>query len=1507
VLARSLTPISCRSVVLIILSLAAFWSVPAINAGQTLTGLIPRNFEVNAMAVSPDGDVAAGSFYAMDPSVIPWDLTNSIYRYVGVTLIVSNSNATTLASTIGINVPTSLPSLLPFKAILIIQGVQLNTPQIASDIAQVFGMPSGSFVALASNPVSLPLSVFGAGLTSTLYSNFVNKLVQGTSNKSLVIGKYTASLLEQSSSGIIFNSVESLTYPLGGLVTPASLSQGIFGTSFDIALGVNSTGVIVLQKNRMDFSQATDHTLNFASVLGLTTALKSTTNETFVTVLPGGAQVTSFSPSTMVIQSSPTATLILGLFPWVGSAERTLPDVSVTFHYPAFDSPVLSASWTTLPTPFYVGQNFTLSLSIANTGAMNAQKLHFDLFYSEAYSWDHPSYYGSRSGTISYDVSSITIGGVDTQSFNFLALSPDAGFTISASYLDDNSFAYSWNTVFSVAAEVKTGPLTVTKSVNPTNPVYGQTGNISFSITNNDPSATFWNMIDLTPEATFFLYPNGIGGGPTPSNGACPNIYNLEANTTQFSFQLSDYSTYCGSGVVTQLWVGNQTNLYPVALQGSIPLGPADTWAPVLHFPAGAAPKLFGSITIQLMLQNYGLVTNSGQIATMGPLPSLGDPNASYLGLNCPLCPVGKGAWSPAFSGDLVNGTGAPISTATVQLSYTDPNGFNNFLGTVITDSMGQFSFSWAGENQLALGNYQFTAAYLGFPPHSPRSQSIQFTVAEPTLIGPGKTVTMSYPYFFNVTGPLTIEPERIAYSTRSNVTIAGNVLSLFGEYEAQSSPATVTVSPPPIFPVVDTTMDTQKLSFLYVAQNQSLVKIMIRVTNNEPLTASKVNVTAFIPRPLYNSYYSQGQWLPVVDNGNVTVDMTRGTVSFSVASLSYGQEASAWYIVRANSTNIFESSTNDTALAPDGSKFMFFFTSPLLEVYSPLSVSPPPQPGLLENYVTTDPAIIANGTSTTVTFHLYNAGNVTYHSINVTIQYIDPSLTLDRKVGTVPDMAPGASQAINFIVSYNGNVNGDWTVGSFTGYLYYNQSSTIGFNQYLSQEFSIYNSKIAGLNPNVRIDVSATTPVSAGATDIVVVTATNTGLSDVKNFFLNVRALSPFGTTPETSYGAYYGNWPGTLGPGQSIKFRIGVQTRAGGTYIVFSYANYDFVITGSPNTGRGYITGSSAAVIAATDTIGPAVTIPWAAPFAPTSGDPENVWTQASDSSGIGSVRLEYSTDKQTWKSILMTPLIGAYLNGLDILQLQSTFGDIYNATIPAQGSGTVLFYRIRASDRVGNLALQDYGGVDFSYTVQGGSNNIVIPQKPGTNIFLNVSQSIPTLKATITFNVSTPIAIQVTQLSFNPGASPPSGKSALGIYVQIDANVSVSLEARIRLYYTNSQVQGLNASSVAPYYWDGTSWVALSNVVVDTSQMWVEGTVTHFSLFGVFASPPTPAQPPGTTPPAAQLPWLLIGAVFVAIVIATVGGLFYKTKIKRGKKVSSLEIGPSTPPPAGTPPTL
>ncbi len=73
-------PSNFRPIILVALSLAVLWSVPATKAGPNLGNLFPPSFEVNGMAVSPQGDVAAGSFYALDPTIIPWDLTNPIYN-----------------------------------------------------------------------------------------------------------------------------------------------------------------------------------------------------------------------------------------------------------------------------------------------------------------------------------------------------------------------------------------------------------------------------------------------------------------------------------------------------------------------------------------------------------------------------------------------------------------------------------------------------------------------------------------------------------------------------------------------------------------------------------------------------------------------------------------------------------------------------------------------------------------------------------------------------------------------------------------------------------------------------------------------------------------------------------------------------------------------------------------------------------------------------------------------------------------------------------------------------------------------------------------------------------------------------------------------------------------------------------------------------------------------------------------------------------------------------------
>src|SRR5690348_12764569 len=302
-------PPSYRSIVLILLTLAIFWSVPGIKAASPLGSLFPPSFEVNGMAVSPQGDVAAGSFYALDPSIIPWDLTNPIYKYVGVTLIVTNFNSSSVSGTTGVNVTSAANTLAPYRVILIIEGVQRNTVSIVSDVQAVFGMAPGSFQALISNPFTLPVSVFGANITSNPYTNFVGKFVALTNGKSAMIGKYSSSLLQTSSSAIVFNSLESLTYPVSPIFSASSIASqvlgiGAIGAAIAPAFGLNSTGVVVLHKKVLTFSLPQDYTIGFGSLVGVSGGIYSTTNETFVAATPSGSQVKSFSPVNMLVQSS---------------------------------------------------------------------------------------------------------------------------------------------------------------------------------------------------------------------------------------------------------------------------------------------------------------------------------------------------------------------------------------------------------------------------------------------------------------------------------------------------------------------------------------------------------------------------------------------------------------------------------------------------------------------------------------------------------------------------------------------------------------------------------------------------------------------------------------------------------------------------------------------------------------------------------------------------------------------------------------------------------------------------------------------------------------------------------------------------------------------------------------------------------------------------------------------------------------------------------------------------
>src|SRR4029077_9609294 len=266
-------------------------------------------------------------------------------------------------------------------------------------------------------------------------------------------------------------------------------------------------------------------------------------------------------------------------------------------------------------------------------------------------------------------------------------------------------------------------------------------------------------------------------------------------------------------------------------------------------------------------------------------------------------------------------------------------------------------STSWLGVSTLPVGSYRLIANYTGSVQNNAEGVYIPFSVITPTSILPGGTMTLSYPYFFNVTGSMSITPERVAYSSRVNATGTGQ--QLIGEYVAQSSPVAVTVGPPTIVPVVDVTMHVTKISVLYVAQNQSLVQVNLRVTNTGPQLANNVIVSSLIPQRSRTNSSGSGSipfWLPVVSLGpSVSETSNLKSVTFTVASLPSGQSYSTWYLVKANSTNFYQTSSNVTAQSAPN-QYKFYYTGPLLGVYPSPSTTTLPQKGLLKAYVTIDP-----------------------------------------------------------------------------------------------------------------------------------------------------------------------------------------------------------------------------------------------------------------------------------------------------------------------------------------------------------------------------------------------------------------------------------------------------------------------------------------------------------------------------------------------------------------------
>lgn len=93
-------------------------------------------------------------------------------------------------------------------------------------------------------------------------------------------------------------------------------------------------------------------------------------------------------------------------------------------------------------------------------------------------------------------------------------------------------------------------------------------------------------------------------------------------------------------------------------------------------------------------------------------------------------------------------------------------------------------------------------------------------------------------------------------------------------------------------------------------------------------------------------------------------------------------------------------------------------------------------------------------------------------------------------------------------------------------------------------------------------------------------------------------------------------------------------------------------------------------------------------------------------------------------------------------------------------------------------------------------------------------------------------------------------PSGKLASDIFYNIsftkvsDGSTVSSFDKAVNLifYYIDSDISGINESTLTAYRWNGSAWTALSDSTVDTSLNKVTATTQQFSDFGIFgdASP-------------------------------------------------------------------
>ena len=214
----------------------------------------------------------------------------------------------------------------------------------------------------------------------------------------------------------------------------------------------------------------------------------------------------------------------------------------------------------------------------------------------------------------------------------------------------------------------------------------------------------------------------------------------------------------------------------------------------------------------------------------------------------------------------------------------------------------------------------------------------------------------------------------------------------------------------------------------------------------------------------------------------------------------------------------------------------------------------------------------------------------------------------------------------------------------------------------------------------------------------------------------------------------------------------------------------------------------------------------------------------------------------------------------------------------------------YRLVSNDNVSNQGTS----ADATLTTTGCTGSASVDAQTSSNITTASGGSIDLLSGDTGITLIAPASFsesdanfQITKLdetSVLDTTSIPSGVSVVGSYIydlKALSDVSTSISTfdepiTISLTYEDSDVPGIDESSLQIYRWDGSNWNQLSGCSTNTSTKTVSCTTVAFSVFGLFGQESTSNTPSsssgspsstlapscGEQAPGAKAPWLYGG---------------------------------------------